>query len=64
MQAHVTTIETLESTGQSYARWRCSCGLRGNPVLLEHVTWTDRTRAVRRVRNGGVRHVAAMERSK
>lgn len=39
--------------------WRCSCGrvgpLQGSP---------DEERAARRARNGGARHVAAMERGR
>lgn len=57
MQAHVIEIETLPAysnglrTFPPMHRWRCSCGRAG-----------EETTKPRSARNGGARHVAAMER--
>lgn len=65
MQAHVITIDTDPATvtvdgvvnaspiGQRY-RWRCCCGRIGGWTLSR----------ARSTRNGGARHVAAMERGR
>ncbi len=62
MAAHAIAIDTQVSEWPPDAafkfryRWRCSCGDRG--------CWNQRPSpaiAARRARNGGSRHVAAME---
>ena len=74
MQAHVITIDTDPATvtedgvvdahprGQRY-RWRCSCRKRGGWSASEIDDRRIAT-AARRARNGGARHVAAMERGR
>lgn len=41
-------------------RWKCSCGRIGPERLVTH----DESIGYRSARNGGARHVAAMEKSK
>jgi hypothetical protein len=53
LEAHVIA---LENRGMAYVaphRWICSCG--------KHGTWRAQ---IRSARNGGARHVAAMERGR
>lgn len=58
MTAHKITIDTeqrrtaRDPVVQAMYRWRCSCGDKGK-------LWR---REIRNARNGGERHVAAMER--
>ena len=63
--AHAITIDTdraqaVDNFGEAYDvagtryRWRCSCGRVGGWTLSR----------VRSARNGGARHVAAMERGR
>jgi hypothetical protein len=64
MRAHAVEIDTKQvdrscaAHGLSY-RWRCSCGRIG-PWWLTKVT----AKPERSARNGGARHVAAMERAR
>lgn len=67
MRSHVVDTQTQiemgpdgQPTGKFRYRWCCSCGDAGK-------RWHQAggaARAARRARNGGVRHVAAMERGK
>lgn len=58
MQAHVVEIKTdvEPELGATVHRWHCSCGYVGD--------WKVGEGAARRARNGGARHVAAMERGR
>lgn len=69
MKAHVVDLQTQAQrddagnpTGMFRYRWRCSCGARG-----QWQTGSDdsghHAESARRARNGGQRHVAAMERA-
>lgn len=69
MTAHVIEIRpgaskvwknTFSGKWSRSVRWACSCGRVGP----EHLTQSDEQRAHRRARNGGTRHIAAMERAK
>lgn len=52
---HWATENRREGSGRAYIRWTCSCGRIG-PALTTLIH-----RNYRRARNGGARHVAAME---
>lgn len=72
MTAHVIEIDLWATKNvrggpedrKRYVRWRCSCRRLGPPLLINHVKYLGRTSAERRARNGGARHVAAMERGR
>lgn len=71
MKAHAATVELWHSERlrggpgdqKHFVRWRCSCGRIG-PALPSEGTIGGRLSSQRRASNGGIRHVAAMERSK
>lgn len=59
IQTQVGVDDQGVATAQVRYRWRCSCGDVGN--------WHERpgpSKAARRARNGGARHVAMLERGK
>jgi hypothetical protein len=69
--AHAITIETrvedatVKTKPVLVCRWRCSCGYVGEWKRPVVGGTTRRTQsAARRARNGGARHVAAMERGR
>lgn len=67
MQAHVIAIEQEGGTPLERFRWRCSCGDVGpwkGASEARRSDWQPRVTGPRRARNGGARHVAAMERGK
>lgn len=71
MLTHKTDIELwaterereLPGRKPTLVRWKCACGRLG-PALPITSTSTGASRAERRARNGGLRHTAAMERSR
>lgn len=69
MVGHAVDIQTQVSDGCAFRyRWRCACGRVGPwqaSVATEHGTVERRPAlCARAARNGGARHVAAMERSR
>lgn len=70
MTAHVVDLRTAIAldaagvpTGGFRYRWRCSCGEQGRWHATDKQSGSG-DRAARRARNGGARHVAAMERGR
>ena len=55
---------TGEPVGIFRYRWQCSCGARHGPWHQGSTDSGSHAKAARRARNGGARHVAAMERSR
>lgn len=71
MTTHRTDLQTQfqettdgEATGMTRYRWRCSCGDFGKQWQTSTKESGSTAAAARRARNGGARHVAAMERGK
>lgn len=56
--------KTGEPTGVFSYRWRCSCNCRPGPWQEGDQHGGSHANAARRARNGGQRHVAAMERGR
>ena len=56
MTAHVVVIDTARAEPLDRHRWHCSCGALG--------MWRYGDHGARVARNGGVRHVAMLERGK
>lgn len=60
--ARMSIVIDIKPTGSAY-RWRCSCGKQGEWRYGGNRGSID-SAAVRSARNGGARHVAAMERGR